>query len=146
MIVVSRNRQSRPVLGVRALRRVAEVAFKAAGRGPGAVGVAFVDDEQMTVFHSDFLHKPTTTDVLSFPGAADGVDDDDPDYRGDVVVCTDQAARQARELGIPYHAELVVLTLHGVLHLLGYDHTCDGGVMTRLEEALRPVALHGAVR
>ena len=111
MSVVSRNRQSRPVLGARALRCVADVAFAGTGRERGALGVAFVDDGQMTSFHHDFLQSATTTDVLSFPG----VDDDEPDYLGDVIVCTDQAARQSRDLGIPYHAELVVLTLHGVL-------------------------------
>lgn len=140
-MVISRNRQSRPVLGGEALRRVAAVAFAATGHDQGAVGVAFVDDAQMTTFHRDFLNQATTTDVLSFPG----VDDDDSDYCGDVIVCTDQAARQARGLGIPYPAELVVLTLHGILHLLGYDHTCDGGEMTRLEEALRPGALRGGL-
>jgi len=103
VIVVSRNRQSRPVLGGQALRRVADVAFAATGREPGALGVAFVDDAQMTVFHRDFLQRPTTTDVLSFPPDDDGMDDD-PEYRGDVIVCTDQAARQAREFGVPYHS------------------------------------------
>jgi len=145
-MIVSRNRQSRPVLGGEVLRRVAEVAFVATGHGPGALGVAFVDDKEMTVFHRDFLDKATTTDVLSFAAVADEVDDDDPDYCGDVIVCTDQAARQARDLGIPYQAELVVLTLHGVLHLLGYDHTRDEGEMTRLEESLRPTALRGCLR
>lgn len=146
MIVAGRNRQSRPVPGGRTLRRIAEVAFVATGQGPGVVGVAFVDDAQMTVFHRDFLHRSMTTDVLSFPRAADGADEEDRDYRGDVIVCTDQAARQSRDLEIPYLAELVVLTLHGILHLLGYDHTCDSGEMTRLEETLRPVALRGGFR
>ncbi len=145
-MIVSRNRQSRPVIGQQTLQHVARVAFAATGRAPGAVGVAFVDDEQMTAFHSDFLQKSSTTDVLSFAHSDDDLDDEDADYCGDVIVCTDQAARQARDLGIPYHAELVVLALHGVLHLLGYDHTCDGGDMTRLEEALRPVALRGGGR
>jgi probable rRNA maturation factor len=137
MSVVSRNRQSRPIPSVLELTRIADVAF-AEGRGePGLVGVAFVDDREMTEFHGDFLGKEHTTDVLSFPGDVD----EDPEYRGDVVVCTDQAARQALGLGIPYPAELGILTLHGILHLLGYDHTVDDGSMTRLEEALRPRAL-----
>ncbi len=139
MTVVSRNRQSRPVPDKGVLERVARAAFRATGRHEGSLGVAFVDDAQMTGFHDSFLNKATTTDVLSFASAADDLADDD--YRGDVIVCTDQAARQSRGLGIPYDAELIVLTLHGVLHLLGYDHTLDGGEMTRLEEALRPVVL-----
>jgi len=144
-MVISRNRQSRPVLGGETLQRVAGVAFTATGLVPGDLGVAFVDDAQMTVFHNEFLQKLSTTDVLSFSRADDDLDDD-PEYLGDVIICTDQAARQARDLGIPYLAELAVLTLHGVLHLLGYDHVRDGGAMTRLEEALRPVALRGGIR
>ena len=146
MIVVTRNRQSRPIVSRQALGRIAQVAFTATESGSGAVGIAFVDDAQMTAFHSNFLQKHSTTDVLSFARDDEDFDDDDPDYRGDVIICTDQAARQARDLGIPYQAELAILTLHGVLHLLGYDHTCDGGEMTRLEEALRPVALRGEFR
>ena len=150
MIVVSRNRQARPVLDGHTLQRVAEVAFAQTGSRDGTVelevGTAFVNDAQMTEFHRDFLNKSTTTDVLSFPSDDARGEQEDPGYRGDVIVCTDQAARQARDLGIPYRAELVILTLHGFLHLLGHDHTRDRGEMTRLEEALRPLALRGGFR
>ncbi|NKB87883.1 MAG: rRNA maturation RNase YbeY [Acidobacteria bacterium] len=119
---------------------IAGVGFAGGGAEPGTIGVAFVDDVEMTAFHHDYLGKNTTTDVLSF--ASDG--DEEDDYRGDIIVCTDQAARQAHALRLPYLAEVVVLCLHGVLHLQGFDHTADDGTMTRLEEALRPIALRKA--
>jgi probable rRNA maturation factor len=138
--VVIRNRQTRPILDGANLAHVASVAFAAADEPARTVGVAFVDDVEMIAFHESFMQLATTTDVLSFPADAED------EYGGDVIVCTDQAARQAFELGLPYQSELVILVLHGVLHLLGYDHTTDEGTMTRLEEALRPRALHGVVR
>lgn len=129
-----RNLQDRPALAATQIDTVARVAFAQAGRR-GTVGVAFVDDSRMSAYHEQFMGDPSTTDVLSFPAAGDD------DYLGDVVVCTDQAARQAERLGLPYMAELVVLVLHGCLHLAGYDHEVDGGVMTSIEERLRPRAL-----
>ena len=146
MNVVVRNYQLRPVLAASNLRRVAEVARACGDRGTGTIAFAFVDDALMTDHHRRFIGKDTTTDVLSFP-VNDGAlldtkamrpDAGDPEYWGDVMTCTDQAARQARELGHPYLYELNVLALHGVLHLFGYDHTSDGGTMSRLERALRP--------
>ena len=134
------------MLGTYDLRRVAEVARAAAGVSRGTVGFAFVDDERMADHHHRFLGKNTTTDVLSFPASDAGgsvsttmdPDEDVATYWGDVMICTDQAARQARDLVHPYLYELTVLALHGVLHLLGYDHTSDSGTMSRLEHALRP--------
>ncbi len=141
-----RNYQLRPVLPASRLRRVAEIAGACGSDDVGTIGFAFVDDARMADHHRRFLGKDSTTDVLSFPsaigqpsgGVADQEAADDSAYRGDVMICTDQAVRQARELGHPYPYELSVLALHGVLHLLGYDHTCDGGTMSRLEHALRP--------
>lgn len=141
MRVVARNLQDRPVLAPVALERIAQVVGERTDGPTGSAGVAFVDDGRMTEFHDRFMNDPSTTDVLSFP------DDDDEEYWGDVVVCTDQALRQARELGHPYHLELAILVLHGLLHLRGFDHTVDRGDMRRLEEALRPViAARGGTR
>ena len=57
------------------------------------------------------------------------------------MICSDQAARQAVSLGHSYLHELGVLALHGLLHLLGYDHTSDEGEMRSLELRLRPLVL-----
>ena len=127
------------------LGAVAEVARRRVGAPRGAVGFLFVDDATMTACHDRFSRSATTTDVLSFPeGEADEPPatgaGGEPRYWGDIVICTDQALRQARALRHPYFFELTVLALHGVLHLLGFDHTRDHGEMARLEESLRPQA------
>lgn len=140
MKIVVRNLQDRPVLTTDQATAVAQLVREREQARDGAAGVAFVSDPEMCDFHARFMDDPTTTDVLSFP-------DDAEDYWGDVIVCTDEARRQALALGHPYPFELAVLVLHGLLHLIGYDHTVDRGEMSRLEESLRPlVAARGAAR
>jgi probable rRNA maturation factor len=59
-----------------------------------------------------------------------------PRLLGDVVICLDRCAEQAAEQGHSPGAELVVLSVHGVLHLLGYDHEADDGTMLALQDTL----------
>ncbi len=150
MKIVRRDLQDRPTLDPRRLARVVTVVRERTGAPErGAVGFAFVDDRRMAREHGRFLGLEVTTDVLSFP-AAEEVDaaaagDEEGPYWGDVIICTDQARRQALELGHPYGFELIVLALHGLLHLRGFDHTRDRGEMRRLEERLRPLCAAGPV-
>tara|TARA_Y100000780_G_C13635660_1_gene398382 strand:- start:346 stop:708 length:363 start_codon:yes stop_codon:yes gene_type:complete len=106
------------------------------GLGADCVSFVFVDDQTMSDYHGRYADVPEPTDVLAFP-----VQERDPDGElnlGDVVICTDQAARQAQRASHSYSFELEVLALHGLLHLLGYDHECDSGQMHSLELRLRP--------
>jgi probable rRNA maturation factor len=77
-----------------------------------------------------FRRKDAATDVLSFPSDA-------PPHLGDIVIAAGVARRQAVSQGHPLRVELRVLALHGLLHLLGYDHERDDGAMARLERRLR---------
>lgn len=92
--------------------------------------VAIVSDARVRALNRQFRKKDAATDVLSFPS-------DDRGYLGDVVIASGVAARQARAAGHPLATELRVLALHGLLHLLGYDHEHDDGRMARLERRLR---------
>jgi len=76
----------------------------------------------------------TPTDVLSFPA---GEDPGPGRHLGDLVISRETAARQARHEGHSLATELRVLALHGLLHLLGYDHERDSGRMARIERRLR---------
>jgi probable rRNA maturation factor len=107
----------------------------------GEVTVALVSDARMRTLNRSFRGKDYATDVLSFPSHTDtSVQPNSAPiapYLGDVVIATGVAHRQADEAGHPVSTEFRVLALHGLLHLLGYDHDADGGVMARLEERLR---------
>ena len=104
----------------------------------GEMVVALVSDAKMRALNREFRGVNRTTDVLSFPAGRRtavtrvGI----PGFLGDVVIATGVASRQARRAGHPVTVELRRLTLHGLLHLLGYDHTRDNGRMQRFERRL----------
>ena len=102
------------------LRRVAPRS------APPAITIALVSDLRIRTLNRTFRHKDAVTDVLSFEPA-------------DIAIATGRARRQAREAGHSYSDELKVLALHGLLHLIGYDHhdPADHGRMGRLERRLR---------
>ena len=88
------------------------------------LSISLVDEDEMSALHVRWMDEPGATDVLSFPmdemkphSATQG-----PGMVGDVVLCPDFAARQASQAGHGLQDELELLTVHGILHLLGYDH------------------------
>jgi probable rRNA maturation factor len=126
--VVVTDRLGRPTAdrGLRRwLVRVAPV------RARGALVVALVSDAHMRQLNRRFAGRDSLTDVLTFPAAGQA------GQLGDIVIATGVAARQARRAGHSLRTELRVLALHGLLHILGYDHHADRGTMARLEHRLR---------
>lgn len=90
------------------------------------LSVMLVDEGAMSALHEQWMDESGPTDVLSFPmdelrPGRDG-EDPQPGLLGDVVLCPAVAARQAQTAGHSAHEELLLLTTHGILHLLGYDH------------------------
>jgi probable rRNA maturation factor len=83
--------------------------------------IALVDNARIQGLNRDFLGHDAATDVLSFPA-----DEPDPDtgrrYLGDVVISLERAAEQSRDRGHALQAEMQLLVVHGVLHLLDHDH------------------------
>ena len=94
--------------------------------------VVLVSDAAMRNYNREFCGKNRSTDVLSFPDQED--DGDEEPYLGDILICVEAAARQEKHSLLQ---ELQVLSLHGLLHLLGYDHDADQGEMERLEKKMR---------
>jgi len=83
----------------------------------GSLSVAVVDDAVMADLHGQYKGDATTTDVLSF----DLRDQPDAPMDGELIVCLDEAERQAARRGHATRVELLLYALHGMLHLLGYD-------------------------
>jgi probable rRNA maturation factor len=127
----------------------------------GEVTVALVSDGRMRTLNRSFRNQDYATDVLSFPmrarrkGASAQVarrsahqrqiagtetPGSIPGMLGDIVIATGVATRQANEAGHGVATEVKVLALHGLLHLLGYDHDTDAGEMARAEARLRKKA------
>lgn len=101
----------------------------APARARGEVTIAVVPDSRVRALNRRFRRQDRPTDVLSFPA-------EEPDQLGDVVIAAGVARRQARAAGHSLRTELRVLALHGLLHLLGYDHEHDQR-MARVERRLR---------
>jgi len=102
--------------------------------------VALVSDARMRTLNRRFRGQDYATDVLSFPTSSIQSPAATPRLRphlGDIVIATGVARRQARTAGHGATDELRILALHGLLHLLGYDHERDDGQMARVERRLR---------
>lgn len=104
----------------------------------GEVAIALVCDRKMRDLNRQYRGIDRATDVLSFPATSEVTPDVGVEpHLGDIVIATGVARRQARAAGHPLGAELRCLALHGLLHLIGYDHERDTGQMERLERRLR---------
>lgn len=105
----------------RILAETARAALEFSQADPGDMSLALVGEEQIQDLNRQFAGHDFPTDVLSFPD-----DSNDPEsdrrYFGDVIIAVPIAAKQAEQSGHSLQAELTLLTVHGVLHLLGFDH------------------------
>ena len=97
--------------------------------GAGDVELVFVNDDEMRKINREHRGIDKATDVLSFP-----YEQVSGGLMGSVVISTDTANRVAGELGHSIECEIALLFLHGVLHILGYDHEIDGGQMRQKEK------------
>jgi probable rRNA maturation factor len=107
------------------LERAARAALDLAGAPDVELTLVLTDDYRIQALNRDFLGTDAPTDVLSFPA-----DELDPEtgrcYLGDVVISLPRAAEQAGQHGHALEAEVQLLVVHGVLHLLGHDHAEAG--------------------
>jgi probable rRNA maturation factor len=91
----------------------------------------------MRALNKRYRNLDRVTDVLSFPADAyPHQDQSSARVLGDIVIATGVAKRQARAVGVSVDMEIRRLALHGLLHLMGYDHETDTGQMSRLERRL----------
>ena len=96
----------------------------------GIFSVVLVSDRMIRGHNAHFRGEDKATDVLSFPG--------DEGYLGDILISTETAYNQVRKSPtLDFETNLKRLALHGVLHLMGYDHETDDGEMRALERRLR---------
>ena len=124
------------------LRDVVELALDVRDEEtPLSISLVVADDETMHGLNRDYRGLDETTDVLAFPlwesrddeengagggnGAVHGLPPEASAPVGEIVISYPQAAKQASEAGKPLKAEMALLVIHGVLHLLGYDHAED---------------------
>lgn len=110
-----------------------------------SVAVTLVTDEVIAGYNREFMGREGPTDVLAFPiedliaGRPPAADPDGPPLLlGDVVIAPGQVRAQAAEQGVDFDTELSLMVVHGILHLLGYDHVEDGEA-ERMEDRERSI-------
>jgi probable rRNA maturation factor len=147
------NRQRRVRVPVAELNRFVASVQKRLGVPPEGITIAFVTDDEIKRWNHAFRGKNGPTDVLSFP--TDGSSEQKPrtpakrtrrssisappahSYLGDIAIAPAVARSNARRFGRTFTIEMRILILHGILHLMGYDHETDEGQMERREARLR---------
>lgn len=126
--------EDRVMVAVRAA--LADSANRAGDRA--GLSVLLADDETLRRLNADFRGKDKPTNVLSFPAASHASSGDAPAHIGDIALAFETCAREAKEEGKPVADHMTHLVVHGVLHLLGYDHETDqdAGAMEAREIAI----------
>ena len=102
------------------------------------LGIRLVTTDEMTLLNSQWMGEPNPTDVLSFPIDEMRPGQSDPGVIGDIVLCPSYAMGNALKNGKSLDEELQLLTTHGILHLLGFDHRnkADEKAMFALQEEI----------
>ena len=119
------------------LKKIAASILTAVEQSQAELSVALVGDQEMRPLNAKYRKKNKTTDVLSFP--ADPTMTSAAALLGDVIISVEQARRQAKERNHSLKKEMVTLLIHGILHLLGYDHERSqpqAKIMASLEQKL----------
>jgi probable rRNA maturation factor len=113
------------------LRRAAQTVLDDAKARAANLTILLADDAKLEALNTKFRGKPKPTNVLSFPAGGDA-------YLGDVAIAYGVTAREAQEAGKSIHDHALHLAVHGVLHLLGYDHESarEARIMEPLEIAI----------
>ena len=124
------NKQRKHAIDSARLRRFVSSIVPVLGIGGRSFSIVLITDENMRIYNRDFRGFDKPTDVLSFRGASG--------YLGDILISAETAYTQARKSStLNFETNIRRLMLHGLLHLMGYDHETDRGEMRAIERRLR---------
>jgi len=125
------------------LRRAAKKILSVLGCKDSELSLVIVDDAEIARLNRRYFRRPGPTNVISFPLQEGKPGDLRAPLLGDVVISADTAARHARAAGIRTEDEILFLLVHGVLHLVGYDH--EGPAAERREMEAKEKEIFGAL-
>jgi probable rRNA maturation factor len=133
------NRQRKHTISVRRLEKFSRELFRRLKLPHCGFTLVLSNDRRIRQLNRTFRQKDQPTDILSFPSTPATPIDDPFEIRslGDMMVSVETAYRQAIQQGHSLEREIDILLIHGVLHLLGYDHETDQGQMRRKERRLQ---------
>jgi len=119
MVVLEDPHEELPAKQVSSLQQLAELMMINENVSSRVINLVFVNEDEITKLNRQFLNHPEPTDVIAFP-----LEDNlaEPEFLGEVYICAAIARQQAQEWHNSFEEETARLVIHGVLHLLGYDH------------------------
>ena len=147
MAVLVSNTQKKVKVQVGSLRKAASSALEYMGYPNAELSILVTGDRKMRVLNRQYRGMDKTTDVLSFPALEDkvalrdasGVEGGPPVALGDIVISAPRALAQAGEIGQSLGDELSFLLVHGILHLVGYDHERSPSDKRRMEKKQKEI-------
>ncbi|MHB8828897.1 MAG: rRNA maturation RNase YbeY [Syntrophales bacterium] len=122
MTVSLNNKQKKAAIDTNRLRRSVKRLLKELQRENGELSVLIVDDEQIRAINRDYLERDRPTNVISFAMTEGEGGNIHPELLGDIVISAETAVRDALAGDLPLMDEMEFLMIHGLLHLLGYNH------------------------
>jgi probable rRNA maturation factor len=137
MEIQIRFRKRIPGLESQKIKRFLKKAFKDVVDHDVELSILFTDDNHISQLNRDYLGRDSSTNVLAFPMLGGSAADVDSRLLGDVVVSADTAIRESKDLGIPLNKTIYRLLIHGILHLLNYDHEKSSEEALRMEKEER---------
>lgn len=138
MTITIHNRQKKEKIDTGRLRRSLKRLLKALQRENNEVGVTIVDDAQIQSINREYLDRDRPTNVISF-AMTEGIGGEiHPEILGDIVISAETAARDAAAGDLALMEEMEFLLIHGLLHLIGYNHEeCDEREAERMKNKER---------
>ena len=122
MEVLIDNRQKKYQIAMTTIRQKALDILNVLECHDAELSILIVDDAQIAVLNKKYLHRTGPTNVIAFPMHTDIFPNISPQLLGDVVISVDTAAKEGKHIGIGMEERFIQLLVHGILHLIGYDH------------------------
>ena len=138
-----RNRQKHTPLNLRKIRRAVQRILTELGLLEAELSLLFVNDLQIQALNRQYLRQDKPTNVLAFPMREGEFPTLHPHLLGDLVISVETARRQSNRFGLSQMEMVILLMVHGVLHLIGYEH--EGTKKAAREMAVKQKALFDSV-
>jgi probable rRNA maturation factor len=116
------------------IRKAARDVLNALGCPESELSILIVDDHEIATYNQQYLNRTGPTNVLAFPMQEGEFSDVTPELLGDVVISVETTEKEAENSDITFDHRFYELLIHGILHLLGYDHEKDDGQAERMEK------------
>ena len=122
MEVLIDNRQKKYKISMTTIQQKTTDILNALDCDDAELSILIVDDPQIAILNKKYLHRNGPTNVIAFPMRTDQFSNINPELLGDVVISIETAEKEGKNIGISMEERFTQLLVHGILHLLGYDH------------------------